>query len=250
MTQPAPNPESGPTATSDPLSRPPASLLRRVPRQERGRERVGKILDAAATVIAEVGVDTMTTNAIAARANTSVGSLYQFFPNKEAIVEALAARYNTELRRINESAMSAEANFLPLPELVERIITPLFRFHEANPAYRHVYHAMNGPDGPSCGEAELHTAVVTRLENILEARSAAMPAEQRHMYATVSVLAVHALLGFAMTASPAMRDGIVRELKRLMVSYMEDASARRPSDIRHSIPTTRDGAIDNPSSEA
>lgn len=229
----------------DSLSRPPESLLRRVPRQERGRERVGKILDAAAEVIAEVGVDTMTTNAIATRASTSVGSLYQFFPNKEAIVEALAARYNTELRRINESAMSAEATFLPLPELVDRIVTPLLRFHEENPAYRHVYHAMNGPDGPSCGEAELHKAVVIRLEALLEARAPAMPPEQRHVHATVSVLTVHALLGFAMTATPGMRDGIVRELKRLMAAYIEDAVARRPSDARQKIPTARDGAIDN-----
>ncbi|HXC24945.1 MAG TPA: TetR/AcrR family transcriptional regulator [Gemmatimonadaceae bacterium] len=228
------------------LSRPPASLLRRVPRQERGRERVGRILDAAATVIAEVGVDTMTTNAIAARASTSVGSLYQFFPNKEAIVEALAARYNTELRHINESAMSSEATFLPMAELVERIITPLLRFHEANPAYRHVYHAMNGPDGPSCGEAELHKAVVTRLEHVLETRAPTMPAEQRHIHATVAVLTVHALLGFSMTASPSMRDGIVREVKRLMVSYMEDAIARRTAVPRHSLTPT----IDNGFAEA
>ncbi len=207
----------------DTFSRPPAQLLRRVPRQERGRERVGKILDSAALVIAEVGVDAMTTNAIAARANTSVGSLYQFFPNKEAIVEALAARYNAELRRINEEAMSSEAVFLPIPELIDRVVTALLRFHEANPAYRHVYHAMNGPDGPSCGEAELHKAVVSRLETLLTTRASAMPVELRHLHATVSVLTVHALLGFAMTASPAMRDGIVKELKGVMALYLEHA---------------------------
>jgi AcrR family transcriptional regulator len=223
MTSVVKDPQVGQGSSYEAFSRPPASLLRRVPRQERGRERVGKILDAAAAVIAEVGVDTMTTNAIAARANTSVGSLYQFFPNKEAIVEALAARYNTELRRINEEAMSSEATFLPLDELIERIITSLLRFHEANPAYRHVYHAMNGPDGPSCGEAELHKAVVSRLEAVLDSRASAMLPEQRHIHATVSVLTVHALLGFAMTASPTMREGIARELKRLMVAYMEDA---------------------------
>src|SRR5215218_3084242 len=112
------------------FSRPPAELLRRVPRQERGRERVEKILDSAARVIAEVGVEAMTTNAIATRANTSVGSLYQFFPNKDAIVEALAARYNAELRRINTEAMSVEAESLPLGEVIERVVTPLLGFHQ------------------------------------------------------------------------------------------------------------------------
>jgi len=51
-------------------------LMRRVPQQDRGQRRVEKILDAAAEVIAEVGVQAATTNAIAARAETSVGSLY------------------------------------------------------------------------------------------------------------------------------------------------------------------------------
>ena len=50
-----------------------------------------------------------------------------------------------------------------------------------------------------------------------------MHEEQRHVHATVAVLAVHALLGYAMTASPLMRDRIVAELKALMVSYMQGA---------------------------
>jgi AcrR family transcriptional regulator len=237
-------------ATSDAFPHPPAQLLRRIPRQERGRERVDKILDAAAIVIAEIGVDAMTTNAIAARADTSVGSLYQFFPNKEAIVEALAARYNAELRRINETAMSSKAISLPTPELIERIVTPLLRFHEENLAYRHVYHAMNGPNGPSCGEAELHKAVVSRLEEVILAKAPQISPERRHVHSTVAVLTVHALLGFAMTASPSMREKIVQELKGLMVSYVDDVmtvSSTRSTlsrSVPHSVPGV-DPAIDN-----
>lgn len=215
--------------------RPPTTLLRRVPRQERGKERVEKILDAAAVVIAEVGVDAMTTNAIAVRANTSVGSLYQFFPNKEAIVEALAARYNAELRRINEEALSAEAATLPLREVVEQVIAPLRRFYEENPAYRHVYHAMNGPTGPSCGEAELHKAVVARLESLMEARAPKSSRSTRHVRATVAVLAGHALLGFAMTASSAMREAIVRELMALITAYVDGVMEGYPASPRQSL---------------
>jgi AcrR family transcriptional regulator len=234
-------------ATPEAVTRPPVQLLRRVPRQERGRERVEKILNAAAVVIAEIGVDTMTTNAIASRADTSVGSLYQFFPNKEAIVEALAARYNAELRRINEVAMSSKTTFLPLNDLIERVVNPLLRFHEENPAYRHVYHAMNGPDGPSCGEAELHKAVVARLEAVIQARAPKMLPEKRHIYSTVAVLTVHALLGFAMTASPVMREKIVQELKGLMVSYLDESIALRPStrSVSTSISTSV-SAIEHP----
>ncbi|HSB53997.1 MAG TPA: helix-turn-helix domain-containing protein, partial [Gemmatimonadales bacterium] len=86
-------------------SRKPAGKARaaaephRQPRQERGERRVEEILDAAAAVIAEGGVEAATTNAIAERAGSSVGSLYHFFPHKDAIVLALAERYEAELRR-------------------------------------------------------------------------------------------------------------------------------------------------------
>lgn len=210
-------------------SRTPETLLRRVPRQERGHERVDRLLDAAAAVIAEVGVEATTTNAIAARAQTSVGSLYQFFPHKSAIVEALAARYNAELRKINEETMPTDASQTPLPELMERIIMPAFEFYAKNPAYRHVYHALHSPDRdqPACGEAELHKSVVARTEAMLASRSPQTPQEVRHLQATVSVLASHALLSFAMAASPTMRDGIVMELKRLLVAYIRDVTTTR-----------------------
>jgi len=205
-------------------ARPPAALLRRVPRQERGRVRVEKILDAAADVIASTGVEAATTNAIAAQAQTSVGSLYQFFPNKEAIVDALAARFNAELRRINDEAMSPESPDVSLQTLVDRVVTALLRFHQENPAYRHVYQATHRPDGaPGDKEAELHKAVTHRVEQLLEARAPQMPSYAKHLHATIAVLSVHALLGFAMTASPMMQTGIVDELKAMIVTYLSDA---------------------------
>lgn len=85
----------GPAVTPD-----TKGFLRHAPVQERGRRRVQQLLDAAAQVIAESGVDNATTNAVAARAETSVGVLYKFFPNKQAIVEALALRYIEEIEQL------------------------------------------------------------------------------------------------------------------------------------------------------
>jgi AcrR family transcriptional regulator len=59
-------------------------------RQARGQRRIDQLLDVAARVFAEVGFEAATTNGIAARAGVSPGSLYQFFPNKDAMAEALA----------------------------------------------------------------------------------------------------------------------------------------------------------------
>ncbi len=62
-------------------------------RQARGQRRIDQILTVAEQVFADVGYEATTTNAIAARAGMSPGSLYQFFENKEAIAAGLAARY-------------------------------------------------------------------------------------------------------------------------------------------------------------
>lgn len=63
------------------------------PKRARGKLRVAALLDAASALFAENGYETTTTAAIAARAGASIGSLYQFFPSKESIAEALFARY-------------------------------------------------------------------------------------------------------------------------------------------------------------
>ena len=76
-----------------------SSRLRRQPKQQRGKERVEKILDAAAAVFDEVGYSEATTHLIAAKAGTAIGSLYQFFPDKAAIFNAMRVVMPIGLRR-------------------------------------------------------------------------------------------------------------------------------------------------------
>ena len=68
------------------------SAVRRAPVQARSADRVARMLDAAAELLDEVGPEALTTSAIAVRAGVSVGSLYQYFPDKHAVVEALSRR--------------------------------------------------------------------------------------------------------------------------------------------------------------
>ncbi|MFC4334839.1 TetR family transcriptional regulator [Salininema proteolyticum] len=67
--------------------------LRRLPVQERSAARVGRMLDAAADLIEEVGYDRLSTTAIAQRADVAIGSVYQFFGDKRSLAEALSQRY-------------------------------------------------------------------------------------------------------------------------------------------------------------
>ena len=78
--------------------REPEDAQRRVPTQERAKQRVSRIIDAAAYVFAEEGFEAATMEGIAARAETSIGSIYQFFPNKLALFDALARHYHDKLR--------------------------------------------------------------------------------------------------------------------------------------------------------
>src|SRR2546423_5851957 len=89
---------------------------RRSPRQERSRETVEAILEGAAQVFERHGYAKGTTNRIAERAGVSIGSLYQYFPNKGAIVVELSRRHMAEVRGVARPA---------LQELVDR--TPPLR---------------------------------------------------------------------------------------------------------------------------
>ncbi|WP_244522180.1 TetR/AcrR family transcriptional regulator [Bradyrhizobium embrapense] len=73
------------------------SKMRKVPRQARSRATIEAILDAAAHILGERGWSATTTNAVAERAGVSIGSLYQYFPNKLALVEATRRRHFDEL---------------------------------------------------------------------------------------------------------------------------------------------------------
>lgn len=211
---PSPAAPSAPTASSAPL--------RRVPQQDRGQRRVDRLLEAAAEVIAEVGVDAATTNAIAARAETSVGSLYQFFPNKDAIVQALAARYATAFEQLKDRVVSLEVAGLPLDQMMRGIIEPIADYCFANPAYRHVYAATNNPSvGQSAEEARLHAAVVTRVEAIIARRCPWVPAGQRLATARVQVETVHAVLFYVQSVPLEERSVLADELVRMLVCALE-----------------------------
>lgn len=80
-----------------PISKDSAGKMRRRPQQARGQQRVEAILAAAEVELAEVGYEAATTNQIAVRAGIPIGSLYQFFPNKQAIMQELARRHHEAL---------------------------------------------------------------------------------------------------------------------------------------------------------
>ncbi|NKJ41623.1 MULTISPECIES: TetR/AcrR family transcriptional regulator [unclassified Novosphingobium] len=87
-------------------SPPPRQVPRKLPRQARAVETVAAIVEAAARILEQGGIAALTTNAVAARAGVSVGSLYQYFPGKEALVGALIVRETSILIAECEEALA------------------------------------------------------------------------------------------------------------------------------------------------
>src|SRR6202011_217970 len=112
-----------------------STAMRRQPQQARGEERLAAILQAAAEVFDEVGFDAATTNMIARRANTAIGSLYDFFPNKETIAKRMGEQFIVDMQALYDGVLTGDLVKLSLPEVIDRILDPLVQYHRTHPAF-------------------------------------------------------------------------------------------------------------------
>ena len=177
-------------------------------------------LEAAAELFAEVGIASATTNAIAARAGMSPGSLYQFFANKDQIVEALATRYIDQLQLVHASAFDADVAELSLLDLVDRVVDQMISFNLANPGFEALLADPAAPAHVAGFEQPLHAAVLARLEAIFTARAPAAPADERRRSAQVAVQIFKGMVPLILSAQPPERDKLIDELKQALRRYL------------------------------
>ncbi|HSL58383.1 MAG TPA: TetR/AcrR family transcriptional regulator, partial [Acidimicrobiales bacterium] len=107
--------------------------LRREPVQRRSRERVDAILAAATELLAEVEGTEITTTTIAARAGVPVGSLYEYFVDREAVIDAVAARMLDRHDEHLRAALTAAPE--SLEAMVDALYTAYAGFYRAEPAF-------------------------------------------------------------------------------------------------------------------
>lgn len=104
---------------------------RKAPRQQRARATCAAILEAAAQLLSEQGLGGYTTNAVAARAGVSIGSLYQYYPNKDALMAALiTAQQAAQLARVEQAAAASIG--LSLEQTVRALIRAAMSHHVEN----------------------------------------------------------------------------------------------------------------------
>ncbi|MEM6283995.1 MAG: TetR/AcrR family transcriptional regulator [Chloroflexota bacterium] len=144
------------------------TTMRKLPTTKRGKERVNKILDAAAELIVEMGYADITTNHIADRADTSVGSLYQYFKNKDTVLEALADRYLEQLHVVLDEGFRDVAAQMSLLDVVDYFLEGTLKFYTMYPGFEPLFFGAVKTDSL---EAIGHTAymdMVTMMQAVLQ----------------------------------------------------------------------------------
>ncbi|WP_049571345.1 TetR family transcriptional regulator [Nonomuraea sp. SBT364] len=207
------------------------STLRRRPAQRRSAERVERMLDECAHLLDEVGYDAVTTKEVARRAEVPIGTFYQFFPDKQGLVRALALR-NLEafLGRVTERI--AEADLSHWTDLVELAIDEFVAMKRTTPGFGVVDfgEALTAPGGPAVdgtnhtldAALENNAIVADRLRaltvDLLDAPRG--PGLDRALL--VAVEATDAVLKLAFRAHPDGDPDLIAECKQLARRYLAD----------------------------
>ena len=192
--------------------------MRRAPQQARGQRRVAIILEAAAQVFAEVGYEAATTNAIAIRANTSIGSLYQFFPNKLAILNALANQHQTKLNTFLTQLSKEDG--ATLQAQISHMIDRVAEYYAANPAFQPMFYMSQSSKELALVANQTGELLMNYISRLLRDLLPTLEREESDLYATVIVYMMRALIPVSELDYEPRRERVIPQLKRMIFAYL------------------------------
>ncbi|MBR8835660.1 MAG: TetR/AcrR family transcriptional regulator [Stigonema ocellatum SAG 48.90 = DSM 106950] len=194
--------------------------MRRQPQQKRSQRRVERILDAAAEVFDEVGYEAATTHAIAARADTAIGSLYQFFPDKLAIFHALELRHIERVRMVWAKLSQPEIIQLPFEAFIQTLVATFKKLFE-QPTSRIVFvqYFTSAAIFQSIDESFTQEAIDFTAKLLREYNPALCP-EQSHLLAKVCTHAYNTLLLLALRSDETHCQQIFAQIEALLLAYL------------------------------
>lgn len=199
-----------------------STSLRRQPKQQRGKERVKKILDAAAAVFDEVGYEAATTHLIAAKAGTAIGSLYQFFPDKAAIFHAMELRHVEQVKLMWAQVDKLQITQLPLRQMIHALASAVAQLFE-QPVSRVVFvqFFMSRQIFQSIDDSMTQEAI-NFMSSIVKQRNPVLSETQCNLLAEVCVHSSNAVMLSALrTADRQHRQLLIQQIEDLLVSYLE-----------------------------
>lgn len=210
--------------------------LRRQPSQKRGKDRVEKILEAAAAVFDEVGYEAATTHQIAAKAGTAIGSLYQFFPDKASIFNTMELRHTERVKAMWAQIDIAAIVSLPLRRMINLLVEATSQLFE-HPVSRIMFIQFytNRQVFQSIDESMTQEAI-NFLAAILQQRN---PLLNNLQLSLLSEVCVHSSNAVILTAlrNPDLqhRQLLAQEIADLLVAYLQpyvgDAARDQLEDV-------------------
>jgi AcrR family transcriptional regulator len=213
----------------------PARTARRVPVQDRSERRLASFLVHAAEVIARVGIEAATMTEIAARAEASIGAVYQYFPNKEAITTALKRQYVKELTA-HWASLESQAGRLDGSQLGASIVELFVEFANERPAFFPLLSVPSNHRKDPAARRRLRR----QFAALFQGKNPALTDAEALTMAKVTLQAIRGLIVLCSEARVADRPSIVAEHKALLSGYLSgrlraesdapDPGAARPSE--------------------
>ena len=193
---------------------------RKKPSQERSRDRVERILDATGALLGEMPVDKITTAAIAEKAGVPIGSVYQYFPNKLAVLAELARRVMEKVDLTTASLIAEDFGVLPWDQAIDRAIDATMQGYAAQPGYIQLLLSIRPtPEfGAITDESNERVAAMLALHPALQA---VIPADRIQLVTRSAIRAVNSLQDWALSVDdPGLADEIIGEMKTLLKGYL------------------------------
>ncbi len=197
---------------------------RKRPRQARAQATVDAILEATAQVLVRDGIERLSTNRIAKRAGVSVGSLYQYFPNKDALLLALLERHDETMMAMLEDCISSLFD-APLEEAVRTYIKAMIEAHRLDPELHFVLTTqiprLMGVDGLM--DLQQRAEEVVRAFLTMRAGDVAVKNVEAAAFMLVSTVegVVHLSL---LKADEIDFDALAHELSTMLIRYLKPGS--------------------------
>ena len=198
----------------------PANPLRKKPLQERSRLRLERILAAGEKEFADEGYDAATMEKIADRAGTSIGSVYQFFPDKRALFRSVAERYESDSRDYFAKLIFEAQPGMSVDELVDYALEGVWSFMRQGDGLRAVW--LNG--FLSRELIELAEAMNEKsaevLSQLIATRAPKLPRARRELVARFTIDMVGCMLFVAARSPAALAERVIEELKLNVKAYL------------------------------
>jgi AcrR family transcriptional regulator len=222
---PAPGPFSPPPALPDEAS---AQLngarMRTVPRQQRARAAVNRILRATGELLDETGFDSLTTTAVAERADVNIATLYRYFPDKFALVEALALSLETERHEKTQPLLLAFGTASDWRRELRALVEKLLDLRLKRTGVKGLRHALHAAPPLWIAERAGFARMAERIAGAMRTRAPTMTAHRAELVSRTVVSMLIGLLDWGM-AEPEQRRIIVREgmvaLERYLAPYLD-----------------------------